>query len=58
MVPAPWERLLWGTLPLASSILAIVLVLLIPERRRAGEPLEFPVAAAASASIYDLREAK
>lgn len=57
MMPAPWERLLWGTLPLASSLLAIVLVLLIPERRRIAETVEFP-AAAASASIYDLREAK
>src|SRR5947209_19987527 len=30
MVPAAWEGLLWGTLPLASSLLALVLVLLIP----------------------------
>jgi 6-pyruvoyl-tetrahydropterin synthase related domain len=38
-VPAPWEGLLWGTLPMASSILAIFFALLLPddERIRATE---------------------
>jgi hypothetical protein len=31
-MPPPWQGLLWGTLPLASSILALLLVL-VPERR-------------------------
>jgi hypothetical protein len=34
-VPAPWEGLLWGTLPMASSILAIWFALLLPDRERA-----------------------
>ena len=32
-MPAPWEGLMWGTLPFGSSLLAI-LVLLLPEKRR------------------------
>lgn len=31
-IPAPWEGLLWGTLPIGTSILAILFALLIPER--------------------------
>jgi hypothetical protein len=58
MMPAPWERMMWGTLPLASSLLAVVLVLLIPARRRIAKPVEFRATAPASPSIYDLREAK
>lgn len=33
-VPSPLEGLLWGTLPIGSSFLAILLVFLLPERRR------------------------
>jgi hypothetical protein len=38
-MPAPWEGLLWGILPIGSSIFAIVLVLLIPDRVRATDNL-------------------
>lgn len=31
-MPTPWEGLLWGTLPIGSSILAILFALLLPER--------------------------
>ena len=31
-MPAPWEGLLWGTLPIGSSILAIIFALLLPEK--------------------------
>jgi hypothetical protein len=31
-MPAPWEGLLWGLLPIGSSILAILFALLLPER--------------------------
>ena len=45
-MPAPWEGLLWGTLPLGSSLLAILMALLIPDRRRLRETLvEFPAPA-------------
>jgi hypothetical protein len=36
--PTPWEGLLWGILPIASSILAMLLVL-IPDRKRAALPV-------------------
>jgi len=39
-VPPPWQGLMWGTLPMASSILAIGLVLLLPGRRKLVEPVE------------------
>lgn len=38
-VPAPWEGLLWGILPIGCSFLAILLELLMPVRRRADESL-------------------
>ncbi len=57
VLPAPSERgMLWGTLPLASSLLAILLVLLMPERRRLGQTVEFPAPVATEPVI--LREAK
>ena len=39
-VPTPWEGLLWGILPIASSVLAVLLILLLPARRRLTEPVE------------------
>jgi hypothetical protein len=33
-MPTPFEGLLWGTLPIASSILAIFLIIALPDRRR------------------------
>ena len=37
---ATWQGLMWGTLPMASSLLAIGLVLLLPGRRKLCEPVE------------------
>jgi hypothetical protein len=54
-MPAPWEGVLWGILPIGSSILAILLVLLLPARERVAETVEFPVAT--GEHVY-LREAK
>jgi hypothetical protein len=42
-IPAPWQGLLWGILPIAVSFLAIFLELLLPEGRRAKMPLGVPV---------------
>ena len=56
VMPAPWEGLVWGMLPMASSLLAILLIVLLPERRRIAEPIEFPAPAANEPVI--LREAK
>jgi hypothetical protein len=38
-MPPHWQGVMWGTLPIGSSILAI-LVMLIPERRRREEEVE------------------
>lgn len=40
-VPPAWQGILWGTLPIGTSILAIFLVLILPETRRA--PFEVPL---------------
>ncbi len=56
LMPTPLQGFLWGTLPMASSLLALLLVLLLPERRgRARETLEFP-SATEPETVY-LREA-
>jgi hypothetical protein len=49
-VPPAWQGLMWGTLPIGSSILALLAVLLLPERKRVAEPLRFP--APAGETIY------
>lgn len=54
-MPAPWEGLLWGILPMGCSILAILLALLIPDRGRALELV--PPATAPAGAVY-AREAR
>jgi hypothetical protein len=49
--PPAWHGLLWGILPMASSLFAIIAVLLLPERRRAAELVEFP--AASDETVYE-----
>jgi hypothetical protein len=41
-MPAPWEGLMWGILPIGSSILAILFVWLLAEPRRAQEVVTLP----------------
>jgi hypothetical protein len=41
--PTAMEGLLWGTLPIGSSILALVLVLMFPDKKRTRETIEFPL---------------
>lgn len=41
-VPPAWQGIMWGILPIGSSVLAIVMLLLLPERKRLAESLEFP----------------
>jgi hypothetical protein len=41
-VPPAWEGLLWGTLPIGVSFLAIFLELLLPVGRRVPAPVELP----------------
>jgi hypothetical protein len=48
--PTPWEGLMWGTLPVGASLLAILMLVLLPERKRRDEVIEFP--ASAPESVY------
>jgi len=56
-VPAPWQGLLWGILPIGSSILAILLVIMLPDRVRSAENLLHIPATPADERIY-AREAR
>jgi hypothetical protein len=40
--PTEIQGLLWGTLPIGSSVLALFLVLGLPDRKRVSETIEFP----------------
>ena len=40
--PAAWEGLLWGLAPMGVAILSLFAIFLIPERRPASVPIEFP----------------
>lgn len=40
--PTLLEGILWGTLPIGSSILALILVLALPDQKRVRKPLQFP----------------
>lgn len=40
--PAAWEGLLWGFAPMTVAVLSLLAVFVIPERRRASIPVEFP----------------
>jgi len=42
-VPAPWQGLLWGTLPIGVSFLAIFLEFALPETRHVSVPVVIPV---------------
>ncbi len=44
-MPAPWQGLLWGTLPIGVSFLAIFLELLLPEERRVPAGMGVPLRA-------------
>ncbi|MFZ0864086.1 MAG: hypothetical protein WAN18_25710 [Candidatus Sulfotelmatobacter sp.] len=50
-IPAPWEGLLWGILPLGSSILAILLVFFLGEPRRVTQGIALP--RETPESVYD-----
>jgi hypothetical protein len=39
-MPPHWQGMMWGTLPLGSSLLAIVVVLILPEKKRRSAGIE------------------
>ncbi len=55
--PTAMQNLMWGTLPIASLLLAIAFVLGLPERKRA-RPVEFPRVPQSKEEPLYLREAK
>jgi hypothetical protein len=54
-VPPPWQGIMWGLLPIGSSILAIIILVAFPDRRRLAETVSFP--AAPEGPVF-IREAK
>jgi hypothetical protein len=52
--PPRWQGILWGILPISTSILSFAIVMFLPDRRRVQPALQFPVAPVEVA----LREAK
>ena len=40
--PTQMQGILWGTLPIGTSILALILAVVLPDKRRMGEAIEFP----------------
>ena len=55
-MPTEMEGILWGILPVASSLFALFLILLVPERRRVSETVQFPAPRATEPMV--LREAR
>lgn len=41
-VPAPWEGLMWGLLPIGSGVLAALFLLVLPERTRVRDVRSMP----------------
>jgi hypothetical protein len=54
-VPPPWQGIMWGILPIGSSILAIIAIVLLPERKAVMEPLQFPAAEGESAYLPEAK---
>jgi hypothetical protein len=55
MKPTALEGLEWGTIPIASSLLALFLVIAIPERRRRAETVEFPRSVEEEVTLREVR---
>jgi hypothetical protein len=53
--PSRMEGILWGTLPIGASILALVLVLALPDKKRITEMIDFPSVAAAEPVLREAR---
>jgi hypothetical protein len=53
--PTATEGLLWGTLPIGSSILAVLLVLMLSDRRRRSSTIEFPAIAETEPVLREAR---
>ena len=41
-VPAPWEGVMWGILPMATAFLAVLFFILLPDRQLAPRVVRIP----------------
>jgi hypothetical protein len=55
-VPAPWEGLLWGTLPIGCAALSVLFLILLPERRPMPRVGMVPVRTNNSSDVLLVRE--
>jgi hypothetical protein len=53
--PTATEGLLWGTLPIGSSIIAVLLVLMLSDRRRRSTTIAFPAMAESEPVLREAR---
>jgi hypothetical protein len=53
--PSAAQGILWGILPMASAVFALLLVILLPERRRIAERVEFPATADEEVTLREAR---
>ena len=51
-IPAPWEGLLWGTLPIGCGFLCVLALMSLPDRRRMPQPVMVPVRATTNDVVY------
>ena len=42
-MPPVWHGIMWGILPIATSLLAIFVVFMLPDQRTVSETIEFPI---------------
>jgi hypothetical protein len=54
-IPPPWQGILWGFAPIGCSILALIAVVGLPERRRIAKPLTFPAAEPETAYLREVK---
>ena len=53
--PPAWHGLIWGLLPIGSSILTMLVLILFPDRRRLARVTEFPDVSAEPAAVGGAR---
>ncbi|MGH9494773.1 MAG: hypothetical protein ACRD3B_07240 [Candidatus Sulfotelmatobacter sp.] len=54
-IPAPWEGMIWGILPIGSSVLAIFFLIVLAEPRRARAVIEIPQPVPQRAFYHEVR---
>jgi hypothetical protein len=52
-MPNEFQGLWWGIVPMATAVFALFLVIMLPERRRVAEQVEFPAAAETEVTLRE-----